>query len=588
MTRMTYLVATLVIIAVPSAAQDATSAGKAGGPAKAVPASNSAAPRHTVSQFVRFADGQPARGATVVVTPTGGGTGVQGRGALTDNEGRFTIDSLLDGVYDLQVVHPGAAALRSRQITVDGKSVGDILLPSTAEPSVWWTVAILLLYLLTIMVVRWHSIARSLDEMLKGQLSALSARLDLEVGPATRSGVVVTLRDTIDAIQQDFRPKSTKDPRRLRFSWIEFFFWSRGRENAAWVAIHEVERQLAAYLTPPERVVSYLQVAQAQLRALNSPPATALAEAIRGGLPTKPDEATTAAQDEQRRALLGRAIALANDERDKQFSGLMEWHNKASWLILVAVLIIGFMALAAGHAVLFLAGAAGGFLSRLTRALRREDLPLDYGASWTTLFLSPLFGALIAWFGVALITLATQPNVNLLGDAFRLVDWNTPTAPTTLAVAFLLGFSERFFDAVLGAVERRTLATRSADEVAKATSAAASAIPTRAPSGGAAVKPAVPDPASPVGPKIVLEDEPVPVGVVSGKVVLDKPAGSATGVNLSTSRPDYIPTPAALTIPAGEVEGDFDIVPNGNAPGGSVLVTARVGSVEVNDTINFL
>jgi hypothetical protein len=266
----------------------------------------------------------------------------------------------------------------------------------------------------------------------------------------------------------------------------------------------------------------------------------------------------------------------------------MEWHNKASWLILIALFIILFTALAAGNAVIFLAGAAGGFLSRLTRALRRDDLPLDYGASWTTLFLSPLFGALIAWFGLALITLATRPDVNLLGDAFRLVNWNTPTAPTTLAIAFLLGFSERFFDAVLGAIERRAAGTRAADEAAKAASAAVSTIQPGPPSTNGAVKPAAGGPGRPVRPRIQLVDEPLPVGVVSGKVRLDKPATAATGVNLSTDRLDFVPNPAALTIPPGENEGEFEIVPQGDAPGGRVQVKARVGNEEVNKTIEFV
>jgi hypothetical protein len=364
---------------------------------------------------------------------------------------------------------------KTQKIKADGMSVGDILISN--EPSAWWTVGALALYLFTIMLARWHSIARSLDEMLKGQLSALRTRLELEV--AGSKDVKDSLENTLLRIQNQLRPGSgktpveTKQPGRLLHFLGEFLFWSRGRENAAWVAIHEVERQFAANLTPPESVVSYLQLAHAQLRMINTPPAVALAEAIRGWLPTDPDEPTTDGQDLQRRALLGRAIALANEERDKQFSSLMEWHNKASWLILAALLFIGCVAAAAGHAVLFLAGAAGGFLSRLMRAIRREDLPLDYGASWTTLFLSPIFGALAAWFGVALIHLATQQGVNLLGDAFRLVDWNVPTAPATLAIAFLLGFSERLFDSVVGAVERRAAGTRAADEAAKAASAAA-------------------------------------------------------------------------------------------------------------------
>jgi carboxypeptidase family protein len=609
MIRSTYLVAALVVAAVPSAAQDSTpgstrkadsvakapqaantvSTRKADSTAKAPAAANTVQPRHTLSQFVLFSNGQPARGATVVVTPAGASQGPpRARGAITDSVGRFTIDSLPSGLYNLQVMHQGMRTPAAKQVTVDGQSVGDIVIRS-GEPSAWWTVLILLLYLLSIMAVRWHSIARSLDEMLKGQLSALSTRLDLEVkNPDPTNNVKTALQATIRGIQEQFGGGPGDKPWRLKFSFAEFFFWSRGRENAAWVAIHEVERQLAAYLTPPERVVSYLHLAHAQLRVINSPPAIAIADAIRAWLPSQPNEPTTPEQDEHRRALLGRAIALANEERDKQFSTLMEWHNKASWLILAALIIIGFLALAAGNAVLFLAGAAGGFLSRVMRALRREDLPLDYGASWTTLFLSPLFGALAAWFGIALITLATQPSVNLLGDAFRLVDWNTPTAPATLAVAFLLGFSERLFDAVVGAVERHAAGTKAAEEAAKAASAAAPVIPQRAAAGDAAATSNGTKTAAAAGPKIVLEHGPLPVGLVSGKVLLDKPVTTVTGVNLSTSRPDFIPTPAALSIPAGELEGEFDIVPKGNATGGSVGVTARVGNVKVNDTIEFV
>jgi hypothetical protein len=46
--------------------------------------------------------------------------------------------------------------------------------------------------------------------------------------------------------------------------------------------------------------------------------------------------------------------------------------------------------------------------------------------------------------------------------------------------------------------------------------------------------------------------------------------------------------PCSAVHPGGELEGEFDIVPKGDATGGSVGVTARVGSVKVNDTIEFV
>src|SRR5206468_466496 len=148
------------------------------------------------------------------------------------------------------------------------------------------------------------------------------------------------------------------------------------------------------------------------------------------------DPARAASTDMSRKALLGRAISIIYGERDTSFSTLMEWQNKASWLILAAVVIIAFLSGAEGRSILFLAGAAGGFLSRLMRNLKREDVPLDYGASWTTLFLSPLFGALAGWFGIALIAFATQPGISLLGDAFRSVSWDDPSGVSSLAIAF--------------------------------------------------------------------------------------------------------------------------------------------------------
>jgi hypothetical protein len=188
----------------------------------------------------------------------------------------------------------------------------------------------------------------------------------------------------------------------------DVLWWSRGVENAAWASIHETERQLVAFLAPAERVRVHLLEVQALLREVKSPPAIAIADGIRDSLgPTKAGDAN---REQEQRALLARSLQFLNTDRDKTFAALMEWQNKASWLMLTAAIIILFLTVTVGNAELFLAGAAGGFLSRLARALKNDDIPLDYGASWTTLFLSPIFGALVGWFGIALIKLLTQPE----------------------------------------------------------------------------------------------------------------------------------------------------------------------------------
>jgi hypothetical protein len=103
-----------------------------------------------------------------------------------------------------------------------------------------------------------------------------------------------------------------------------------------------------------------------------------------------------------------------------------------------------------------LVGAVGGLLSRLMQNLKAAKVSNDYGASWGSLFLSPLTGALAAWGGILLMILAAQ--MQILGK-FLSFDWSKPYEPVTLAVALLLGFTERLFDNVVMQIETKLLPT---------------------------------------------------------------------------------------------------------------------------------
>jgi hypothetical protein len=167
------------------------------------------------------------------------------------------------------------------------------------------------------------------------------------------------------------------------------------------------------------------------------------------------------------RALLSEALGLLYDRTDTDFATLVSWHNKTVWLVGTGLLLIVSLAAALQHEVLFLVGATGGLLSRLSRSLQRADVPTDYGASWTTLFLSPVVGALAGWSGVLLIVVAVELNV--LGAVFKL-DWCNPYAPLALGLAFLLGFSERAFDGILGQLEDKVQSQKAAPTASQATS----------------------------------------------------------------------------------------------------------------------
>jgi hypothetical protein len=154
------------------------------------------------------------------------------------------------------------------------------------------------------------------------------------------------------------------------------------------------------------------------------------------------------------RALLAEALGLIYESTDNDFSQLASWHNKMMWLVGCALLFMFGLAITLGNAVLLLLGAVGGLLSRLTRTTAAANVPNDYGATWGSLFLSPLTGALSAWGGILLIMLGLK--LNILGSALNL-DWCNPYEPLALAFALLFGFSERLFDSVTGELQDKLL-----------------------------------------------------------------------------------------------------------------------------------
>ena len=372
---------------------------------------------YSVDGVVTYATGRPAKAAFIsLVSPD---LNVHSRQAVSDEFGRFRFDGI-QGNYLVRVDIPNAASTLRRLYADRNLNISIILDERPVKPEWSWTqtiltVVVLVLFLFTIEVTRWHHIATSIVSMILGHVDTLKARLATEAAGADPA-MTKPLNDLLDRVK-------TEMTRKLRAYSPDLLFWSRGRENANWVLLHEVERQLASFLAPPEQVEAYLRFIGPELRSLNTAPAIAIADAIALEIQAaSPDQVT-------RKALLGRGIAIVNANRDNTFSTLMEWQNKVSWLIVIAVGMIGFLSVGVGNSILFLAGGAGGYLSRLMRAIRRDDIPLDYGASWTTLFLSPLFGALAAWFGIALITVLARPDLQLLGEAFRLVRWDDPRGP---------------------------------------------------------------------------------------------------------------------------------------------------------------
>ena len=181
-----------------------------------------------------------------------------------------------------------------------------------------------------------------------------------------------------------------------------------------------------------------------------SAPADLYARRIQAALAAEPQYSVA-----RLRALLSEAFGMIYDRRDTDFATLLGWHNKTMWLTSCGLLLIVALAATLENDVLFLLGATGGLLSRLSRSLYSQDVQTDYGASWTTLFLSPVVGAVTGWTGVLIVLLAVK--LQILGPLFSTITWDNSFNALSFGMAVLFGFSERAFDTVLSQLETKVV-----------------------------------------------------------------------------------------------------------------------------------
>ena len=407
-----------------------------------------------IQGHVFASDGSPVNGATVTIN--GGGSKFV---AVTD-AGHYASPALASGNYSVAVNKDGFTEKIASPVAVDRDSrmVDFVLYPVCAtcaargDRSGWsWdfgaTLLVVILFLASIFLVRWHNIARPNREMLRAEVDNARVRYQDETGhSAAGTDLDKLLKSAEDAIAFDW----WRTP-------MDFLFWSRGQEITGWARIREFQRDMIKLLAAGslETVRARLQSVELDLLDIDKTHAKTIAANIKDALDAKLDERTL-------RALLVEALTYQNDEDVNTFAQLVGWQTKAVWLAGVGCTLLVVLSWAVGNPVLFIAGAAGGYLSRLARTLKRADVPTDYGASWTTLFLSPIVGALSGWFGILLVVVLADSKMQVLGAAFQAVKWCCPLVPFTLGLAFALGFSERLFDGIISGLETKVDSDREA------------------------------------------------------------------------------------------------------------------------------
>jgi len=294
------------------------------------------------------------------------------------------------------------------------------------------------LFMTMIVLVRWNMIVTPTRNLLRRDIADLKNRVKTLRARNQAAGKPAFELDQADALD-DLAAAAVAEE--WSWSWaFDVFFWTRGQEMQGWKYLHSAEIQMIPCLDDDE-VGALLENLSRVLRLREGDvAATQLADGIHDELTARPVSRS------RRNAVLAVALEVFYDGADHAFGVLNSWHNKTTWLIGCGLLLIVCLAAALQHEVFFLLGAVGGLLSRISRALKNQNVPTDYGASWTSLFMSPVAGALAGWAGVLLVNVAV--GLGVLGAAFK-IDWCAPYCPMALGLALVMGVSERFFDTIV-------------------------------------------------------------------------------------------------------------------------------------------
>ncbi|HEY7258421.1 MAG TPA: hypothetical protein VH459_05095 [Gaiellales bacterium] len=294
-------------------------------------------------------------------------------------------------------------------------------------------------YALLVQVLRKRFVADPLRQGARSQLLRQRRRLDAipECGGASAAAVRRSTRKMLRRAEKSLTP--SKRSGRVR----ELFSWSGSRETDAVSTAYEAERLIVAWLLPDVSVRGRLERARSELQFLPETERASWSKTLDQVKDSPPDAI---------RATIGEMLADVYARRDAAYSEAWSFNNKVAWFEwpgLLAALVMTWR----GHGVLLFAGAVGGLLSRIQRARESQPSSADHGFSWPLIFLSPMAGAIGAWAGLYLIL--GLEKTGAVPDISAALGAHPLTQPTTtvVAVAILLGLSERFFDRVVALAE---------------------------------------------------------------------------------------------------------------------------------------
>lgn len=522
-------------------------------------------PMEQVVGFVLGLDKNAVPNAKVSVT-----TGAQTIVVVTDTKGAFQANVPSNDRYELSAetegVRPVTVAVAkdgAQSITIvlpvkDGKADGSC--GTCAQPSAgakWTAVIALFLFFLAALFARYHNIIRVDRKILRAHIDSLwqeCAALKMEKAqipqkePPPPPSAAASVRQRAELLIYAAQGELDAAEKRVGKT---FFFGMRGDETAARMELSDVEIILAESFTR-EQIISRLRIAEEVLR----PDYANLADKVAAVL-AKADDAATS--DAFLRATLI-DVMRSGTHRKGQLAAMsvLNWQNKAFMLVVVSVVVLIAMVAALDNPLLLALGFIGGLLSRLLRG-KTEDAG-DGSLRWTSLFLSPIYGAFAAWSGILLLTALT--TLQILGQVFKDIQWNNASCSSlALGLAIVFGFSERFFSAVSEMAENAV--TKAKNSTAADDGAA------RRPASGPAQ--GIPS-SSPSAKSATFKDGLLTItgnNLKSVKKVELKPAtGASITLNVQTTSDAEIQAKPASAL----AQGSYELILDGNGTGTSVNV----------------
>jgi hypothetical protein len=303
------------------------------------------------------------------------------------------------------------------------------------------TVVVCLAYFALMLTTRWLIIARADRMLIQEHLDKLDAELATYAERPDDAGILLGVRKLIAAATAKMRERGA----------LYVLFWGGAYEDSAWYNIHDAKLLLTSLWTWPQ-LKARLISASSELRTREGgrkAEAQVLAREV-DALLKKAGGEPPRKQLEEARGLLQRALRVLYSMEGESDQKTRTWHNRITWLCICSLGLICLLAGAFGNAALFLMGATGGFLSRLSQIRTSKGIATGYGVYWTTLFSSPLIGALAGWTGVLVSSVLVDYQV--LGSGFGKITWtsaDTPLPTASMVAALFLGFSERLFNSIL-------------------------------------------------------------------------------------------------------------------------------------------